>query len=89
MIYNLAEGFGMCPSFKDHFLSRRANLSITIRNFSIAVQRPYAADQGQAKPERAVDTKTKPSAIGWMRTVFLGAECDANPLRRRRTRVSE
>jgi hypothetical protein len=25
--------FGICPSFKDHFLSRRANLSVTIRNF--------------------------------------------------------
>jgi hypothetical protein len=23
-IYNRAEGFGICPSFKDHFLSRRA-----------------------------------------------------------------
>jgi hypothetical protein len=23
-IYNRAEGFGICPSFKDQFLSRRA-----------------------------------------------------------------
>jgi hypothetical protein len=36
-IYSHAEGFGICPSFKDHFLSRRANPDITIRNFFIAV----------------------------------------------------
>jgi C-terminal processing protease CtpA/Prc len=32
------EGFWIRPSFKDHFLSRRANPNITIRNFSIAVR---------------------------------------------------
>ena len=31
---------GVCPSFKDHLLSRRVpNLSVTIRNFCIAVSR--------------------------------------------------
>ena len=28
---------GVCPSFKGHFLSRRANLSVTTRDFCIAV----------------------------------------------------
>jgi hypothetical protein len=28
------EGFWICPSFKDRFLSRRAKPNITIRNFS-------------------------------------------------------
>jgi hypothetical protein len=37
-IPNGLEGFWICPSFKDPFLSRRANLSITIRNFLIAVR---------------------------------------------------
>jgi hypothetical protein len=30
-------GFGICPSFKGHFLSRRAKTQLTTRNFVIAV----------------------------------------------------
>jgi hypothetical protein len=37
-IPNGLEGFWIRPSFKDPFLSRRANLSIAIRNFFIAVR---------------------------------------------------
>jgi hypothetical protein len=39
-IPNGLEGFWICPSFKNHFLSRRVpNPNITIRSFFIAVQR--------------------------------------------------
>jgi hypothetical protein len=38
--YTCDVGFGICPSYKDHSLSRRANPSVTILNFFIAVCHP-------------------------------------------------
>ena len=58
---NRAEGFGICPSFKDHFCRAVPNPDITIRNFCIAVLRPRPS--GTAHPEECDGALTR-SDIG-------------------------
>jgi hypothetical protein len=58
-IYNRAEGFGICPSFKDHFPSRRAKSFITIRNFFIAV----SAGLSRGAVEEAHRRGARPAAV--------------------------